>query len=81
MVVVERTPFDASNTLVGKLPETTAKVAKVGKLVAVTLKLLAAPETKVATFALVNVGASFTVRVRVCTAAAPTPLETFKTTV
>ena len=60
---------------------TTVKVAPVGKLVAVTLKLLTAPETKVVEFTLVNAGASFTVRVMVWVAADPTPLETFKTTV
>ena len=58
-----------------------AKVANVGKLVAVTLKVFAMPETKVVEFTLVNAGASFTVRVRVWVAADPTPLETFKTTV
>ena len=43
---------------------TTVKVAPVGKLVAATLKLLAMPETKVVELALVNAGASFTVRVK-----------------
>ena len=58
-----------------------AKVAKVGKLVAVTLKLLAVPETKVVEFTLVNAGASFTVRVMVWVAPDPTPLDTFSNTV
>ena len=48
-----------------------------GKLVAITLKLLAVPETKVVEFTLVNAGASFTVRVIVWVAPDPTPLETF----
>ena len=60
---------------------TTVKVAPVGKLVAVTLKLLAVPETKVVEFTLVNAGASFTVRVRVWVAPDPTPLDTFSNTV
>ena len=63
------------------LPGASAKVAPVGKLVAVTLKVFAMPETKVVEFTLVNAGASFTVRVMVWVAATPTLLETFKTTV
>ena len=73
-----RTPLVSVSQLGSRLE--VLKVGK-GKPLAVSVKVPWLPAVKVATFALVNVGASFTVRVMVWVAATPTLLETFKTTV
>jgi hypothetical protein len=49
-------------------------MAAVGKPVVVTVKLPAVPTVKVALFALVTAGGSFTVRVNVCGAVGAIPL-------
>ena len=50
----------------------------IGKPVAVTVKLPAAPTVKVVLFALVIAGAWLTVRVKLCVALVPTPLAAAK---
>ena len=78
---IDSAPLLARVTPVGTLPEATEKVAPVGKLVAATLKVLAVPETKVVLLALVNAGASLTVRVKLCVASGELPLEAVTVTV
>ena len=68
------TPVEVLNvTPLGKAPASLSVGA--GKPVAVTVNVPAVPTVKLAVLALVIAGACWTVRVKLCTAAEPTPLE------
>ena len=68
------TPVDALNvTPLGKVPASLSVGA--GEPVAVTVNVPACPAVKLVVLALVIAGACRTVKVKLCTAAEPTPLE------
>jgi hypothetical protein len=68
------TPVEALNvTPLGKVPASLSVGG--GKPVAVTVNVPASPTVKLVVLALVIAGACWTVRIKLCTAAEPTPLE------